>query len=329
MESIKLTIKENLSVEIYNFDKETSIESNLIECVEHYYKNTQIKIRFIERPEKFSDTFVGDTHIKMINLLDPDIPDKIKLEYQNNFFEAQICVPFRARGKHAFRKEQLSRFIKHIQNYMKTIHPSIRYRIVIIEQDNNEPFNRGFLLNIGFVECEKRTNCYIKYYIHHNCDLFPVGLFFETSLRGSDPHPNDEPVFLDYSYPGPGVRDHFGYTCGLGGICIINRNAFKLINGFPNNCLCWSTEDEIIKQRCERFNIKINRDKNYNKGTKEENHVRDSSFQKLNQINTRDDNINSKRNGISSMLYKCKIKEDFEFKMENVNVIHYLVDFRI
>lgn len=324
MDNIKLTIKEDLSVEVYNFDKETSTESNLIECIERYYKADQVKIRFIERPEKFSESFIGDTHNKLINLLDPDIPDHVKIEYQNDFFEAQICIPFRARGKHAFRNEQLSRFVKHIKIYMETIHPSIRYRVVIIEQDNDQPFNRGYLLNIGFVECEKRTSCYIKYYIHHNCDLFPVGLS----------RPNDErilPIFLDYSYPGPGVRDHFGYTGGLGGICIINRNAFKLINGFPNNCLCWSTEDEIIKQRCERFNIKINRDKNYNKGTKEENHVRDSSFQKLNQINTRDDNINSKRNGILSMLYKCKIKEDSEFKMEsdNVNLVHYLVDFRI
>jgi len=312
MDNIKLTIKEDLSVEIYNFDKEMSTESNLIECIERYYKNNQVKIRFIERPEKFSESFKFDTHTKLINLLDPDISDHVKIEYQNDFFEAQICVPFRARGKHTFRREQLSRFVKHIQNYMETIHPNIRYRIVIIEQDNDQPFNRGFLLNIGFVECEKRTSCYIKYYIHHNCDLFPdVG----------------EQYFLDYSYPGSGVRDHFGYIGGLGGISIINRNAFKLINGFPNNCLCWSTEDEIIKQRCERFNIKINRDKNYNKGIKEENHVRDSSFQKLNQINTSDDNINSIRNGITSMLYKCKINNESEFKSSDV--IHYLVDFCI
>lgn len=313
MDNIKLTIKEDLSVEVYNFDKETSTESNLIECIERYYKNNEVKIRFIERPEKFNDTFVGDTHTKLINLLDPDIPNHFKIEYQNDFFEAQICVPFRARGKHTFRKEQLSRFIKHIQNYMEIIHPNIRYRIVIIEQDNNEPFNRGFLLNIGFVECEKRTICYIKYYIHHNCDLFP-----EIKSK----------KILNYSYPGSDVRDLFGFYGGLGGICIMNRNAFKLVNGFPNNCLCWSTEDEIIKQRCERNNIKILRPI-YNEYVLEENHVRDSSFQKLNQINTRDDNINSKINGITSMLYKCKIKEDSEFKLENVNVIHYLVDFRV
>ena len=136
---------------------------------------------------------------------------------------------------------------------------------------------------------------------------------------------------LDYSYPGPDIKDHFGFEEGLGGICVLNRNSFKLINGFPNNCLGWSTEDEIIKQRCDRFNIKINRDENYNKRIKEENHERDSSFQKLNQINTSDDNINWKRNGLSSLLYKCEIKQDSEFNIENnnVNLVHYLVDFII
>jgi hypothetical protein len=315
MESIKLTIKEDLSVEVYNFDKEMSTESNLIECIEHYYKADQVKIRFIERPEKFSDTFVGDTHTKLINLLDSDIPERAKLEYQNDFFEAQICVPFRARGKHAFRKEQLSRFVKHIKSYMETIHPSIRYRVVIIEQDNDQPFNRGFLLNIGFVECEKRTSCYIKYYIHHNCDLFP-----EIKSK----------KILDYSYPGPGVRDIFGYVTGLGGISIINRNAFKLVNGFPNNMLTWGNEDTLIADRCKNNNIKISRPI-YNEGVIEENHSRDDIHHKLNLLNGREDNENWKRNGLSSLLYKCKIKEDSEFKMENdnINLVHYLVDFRI
>ena len=313
MDNIKLTIRNDLSVEIYDFDKEITTESNLIECIEHYYKNEQIKIRFIVRPEKYCNSFIGDTHIKMINLLDPDIPDHAKITYQNDFFEAQICIPFRARGKHIFRKEQLSRFIKHISYYMERIHPDIRYRLIIIEQNNDQPFNRGFLLNIGFVECEKHTSGYIKYYIHHNCDLFP-----EIKSKKN----------LDYSYPGPSVRDIFGYIGGLGGISIINRNAFKLINGFPNNCLQWGVDDSVIKQRCERNNIKILRPI-YNECIIEENHERDSSFHKLNTINNEDDHLNWKRNGITSMLYKCKSKEYSTFQLDNINVIHYLVDFQI
>lgn len=306
MENIKLTIKEDLSVEIYNFDKEITIESNLIECIEKYYKSDEVKIREIHYPD-----LISETAKKMCSLLDPNIPNRSKIEYQNNFFEAQICVPFRARGKHLFRKEQLQRFIEHMNNYMKTVHPSIRYRLIIIEQNNDRPFNRGFLLNVGFKECEKRPDGYIKYYIHHNCDLFP-----EIKSK----------KILDYSYPGSGVRDLYGFNGGLGGISVVNRNAFKLVNGFPNNCIGWSTEDEIIKQRCERNHIKILRPI-YNECVIEENHERDSSFQKLNQINTSDDNIKWMKNGISTLFYTYKIKT--EFKIENVNLVHYLVDFHI
>lgn len=305
MENLKLTIKEDLSVEIYNFDKEITIYSNLIECIEKYYKCDEIKIREINYPD-----LISETAKKMCSLLDPDIPDRSKMEYQNNFFEAQICVPFRARGKHLFRKEQLQRFIEHINNYMFLVHPSIRYSLIIIEQNNDRPFNRGFLLNVGFKECEKRPNGYIKYYIHHNCDLF-------SEIKSKK--------ILDYSYPGSSIRDLFGFYGGLGGICIVNRNAFKLVNGFPNNCIMWSTEDEIIKQRCEKNNIKILRPI-YNEYVLEENHERDSSFQKLNQINTSDDNIKWMKNGLSTLFYTCEINNESKFKN---NVVHYLVDFHI
>lgn len=307
-EELKLTIKSDLSVEIYSFTNKTTTNSNLTKCIEQYYKVDQIKINCVVRPDRFK-LFTEDTNIKMTNLLDPDIDNVLDYE----FFEAQICVPFRARGKDEFRRKQLFRFIGHMKNYMKTLHSNIKYRLVIIEQNNDRPFNRGFLLNIGFKECEKHVNSYIKYYIHHNCDLFPEIISKQT---------------LDYSYPGLGVRDIFGYSNGLGGISIINRNSFNNINGFPNNCIGWSTEDEIIKQRCQRNNIQISRPI-YNQYVYEENHSRDSSFQHLNKLNTSDDNVNWHKNGLTSTIYDCIINTQSEFKVDDTNILHYLVDFNI
>ena len=99
---------------------------------------------------------------------------------------------------------------------------------------------------------------------------------------------------------------------------------FKLINGFPNNCIKWGHEDVIIKQRCERNNIIINR-KFHNKGIIEEKHVRDSSFHKLNILNTENDNVNWEKNGLNTCKYSIKINLDSEFN--NENIIHYLIDF--
>lgn len=307
MENLKLTIKQNFSVEIYNFDKKITTYSNLIECIECYYKNNEIKIQEIV----YGDDIISETAKKLFSLLDPNIPDRYKIEYDNFFFEAQICVPFRARGKNIFRKEQLERFVKHISFYMKTIHPTIRYRIIIVEQNNDRPFNRGFLLNIAFKECEKRPNGYIKYYIHHNCDLFP-----EIKSK----------KILDYSYPGQSIRDIFGFFNGLGGICIINRNTFKLINGFPNNMITWGNEDSLIADRCKNNKIKISRPI-YNECVIEENHLRDDIHHNLNILNGQDDNINWAKNGLNTLFYKCKINETTEFK--NDNLIHYLADFHI
>ena len=211
------------------------------------------------------------------------------------------------------------RFIEHMEKYMLVIHPSVKYKIVIIEQDNEHPFNRGLLLNAGFLERERDISHYIKYYIHHNCDLFP-----DIDFRY-----NKDKV-LDYTYtPINEVRDIFGYSGGIGGIAIFNRHTFSLIKGFPNDYYVWGHEDCTLYKRCEYHNIDIKR-KIYNKGILEETHIRDSSFNSINQRKGQYDNPES--NGIDTCKYRYKINTESEYMIDNEgfkrdNIVHYLIDF--
>lgn len=308
MDDIKITINglSVINVCIYNFNTNKEWKSNLIECIEKYYKNEKVKIRQIV----IENYILNEIEKKILYLIKQETTEIIGLDSNYKLddsdihipFEAQILIPYRARGVHKFREIQLNLFIEHIQKYMGNIHPSIKYKLVILEQNNDHPFNRGMLLNAGYLECEKSINQYIKYYIHHNCDLFP------EIMNG-----------LDYSYTCANeVRDLYGYHNGLGGICIINRNSFKKINGFPNNMWCWGNEDVVIKNRCEQNNIIIKRP-SYNEFVKEETHERDSSFNRINQEKGRHDT--PLLNGLTSCEYTCKIK------VNNNNTIHYLIDF--
>jgi hypothetical protein len=332
MEDIKLIVKENcefnsIEIEIYDFNwsKQFKNENDRInkiipffEAIEYYYKKPNLKIR-----EIVIKTQLRNIHYHLLSLLK-----------ESNFnldqclpFEAQILIPYRANDVNAFRKDQMTRFLTH----MFKIHPKVNYKLIILEQNNNLLFNRGLLLNIGFLECEKTVSHYIKYYIHHNVDLFPQIEFG-----------------LDYSYTPIGqVKDLFGYKGGLGGICIFNRHDFKNVNGFPNNCIVWGSEDVILKQRCERNNIEIIRTKFYNKRITEETHSRDSSFNEINMKKNKNDNINWIKNGLSTLQsfdssrqgtlqsfdslrqdtckYSRKINVDSKFNSENI--IHYLLDF--
>lgn len=215
---------------------------------------------------------------------------------------AQILVPYRA------REEQLKRFINHMTKYMAQVHSNINYKIIIIEQDNEYPFNRGILLNIGFLEREKEDNN--NYYIHHNCDLFPE-IDFTPKLDYSSTSENK-------------LRDIYGYGGGIGGIAIFNKKTFLKVNGFPNDYFNWGAEDTALFNRCVKNGIEILRQV-YNKGINEENHTRDSSLHSINQEKCNRDNPES--NGLTTCKYTCKINTDSQFGKDENNVIHYLIDF--
>jgi hypothetical protein len=308
MNDIKIIISgvSVINVQISNFNTNKIIESNLIDCVERYYKNNKIKIRQIVNNE-YNLNVIEKRLLLLIKQENTELVgvnfDEFCYDKNEDFpFEAQILIPYRARGNNKFRELQLSNFLKHMKKYMKTIHENVNYKLIILEQDNDHPFNRGLLLNAGYIECENGINQYIKYYIHHNCDLFP------EIVKG-----------LDYGYtPQHEIRDIFGYHGGLGGICIFNRHSYKKANGFPNDYFSWGHEDVIIKTRCEKKNITIKRP-NYNDYIAEEGHIRDSSFNSINQEKGRNDKAD---NGLTTCKYIAKIKNT-----DSSNVIHYLIDF--
>lgn len=308
MDDIRITINDDLSVTTYEFNRESSNTLTLMETIEKYFKNTRIKIReLVVNKENLTNS-----EIKLISLLRQDNThvNGIILDESNkdDLFEAQILIPYRARNINMFRKSQLHKFLKHMNEYFSKVHPNLKYKLIIIEQNNNHMFNRGILLNIGFLEREKQVDYRIKYYIHHNCDLFP-------SIE-------QNPV-LDYSFTSINeVRDIFGYSGGIGGIAIFNRLTFLEINGFPNDYFNWGAEDCTLHKRCEKNSIDIKRPL-YNVGVHEESHSRDSSY---NDINSRKgERDNPEINGLQTCKYTSQINTETEFMYDNV--IHYLVDF--
>jgi hypothetical protein len=79
-------------------------------------------------------------------------------------FRVAVIVPFRDRAKH-------------LPILLKNLHPflmkqQIDYGIFIVEQNNNGPFNRAKLMNVGFAEALKlyEWDCFI----FHDVDLLPM-----------------------------------------------------------------------------------------------------------------------------------------------------------
>lgn len=74
-----------------------------------------------------------------------------------------IIVPFRNRSEH------LLLFLLNIHPFLKR--QQRHYQIFVVEQNGTDPFNRGYLMNVGFKEALKRDR--FDCFIFHDVDMVP------------------------------------------------------------------------------------------------------------------------------------------------------------
>jgi hypothetical protein len=148
-----------------------------------------------------------------------------------------IIVPYRD------REAQKDIFIPHMKAFLEK--KNIPYKIIICEQSDDErPFNRGAIRNIGFLEArrilENITDDFT--YCFHDVDTIPVKdeCIYELADRNTIYHPY-------------GV-----HTC-LGGIIFLTGDAIMASNGYPNNYWGWGLEDVCIMARLQVCGLKIDR----------------------------------------------------------------------
>ena len=141
-----------------------------------------------------------------------------------------ILVPYRNRDR------DLKYFLENSYPLLKKNMDNLK--IVVIEQVDGKPFNRGKTLNIGFNES------YSDYYFTHVVDTNPM----EETIKS---------IYIK------GVEeDHIMgiYTscCDtLGGIIKLRKSSFEKINGFPNNFWGWGCEDKDLQNRVEFRKLKV------------------------------------------------------------------------
>ena len=156
--------------------------------------------------------------------------------FKIEFFSKKKCkiniiVPIRDREK------ELSVFIKNIDRIFKM--KNIEYKLYLIEQTHeNKLFNRGKLLNIGFLEANK--NNFSNYYLMSDVDIYPKTKdIFNIECKKE-------------------YRHLYGNTKTAGGVFTIDSNLFKKINGFSNNYWGWGSEDNDLSDRLKLSKIPIN-----------------------------------------------------------------------
>ena len=141
-----------------------------------------------------------------------------------------IIVPYRKRPGH------LRKFRESIESYLK----DQDYELIVVEQNDDLPFNRGKLLNIGFQQAI-RNQC--DYVVFHDIDMLPIDVDYSYS---------DVPIHLATNFTNS-KREIF--KTYFGGITMFPIDLFKKVNGYSNEYWGWGFEDDDLLMRLTEQHI--------------------------------------------------------------------------
>lgn len=147
-----------------------------------------------------------------------------------------IIVPYRNRKLH------LKEFVPYMES--TPVLDGIDFEIIIVEQRDQKPFNRGKLLNIGVSFSRPEST----YYCFHDVDMLPTRCDYSPCLVPT--HLASQVQQFDWKMP---------YENYFGGVTLFDRESFLNINGFSNEYWGWGAEDDDLRFRCETFGIGIER----------------------------------------------------------------------
>lgn len=222
--------------DLYNSDEyltdiEGSSENSSITNKEKYQENWQISAEHFKKKWKHFTSDIKDAGIKNLLLS--------LITLQNNYSRKKlinankklsIIIPYRN------REPALSQLIPKLTEYVSK--QVDNFEIIVIEQNNQKPFNKGLLNNIGFLQSSGDYVCF------HDVDLIP-----EIS---------------DYSYPLK--PSHISSHCSqfnyinipdkiMGGVILFTKKQYKQVNGYSNEFTGWGKEDDDLYARCVKENL--------------------------------------------------------------------------
>ena len=153
-----------------------------------------------------------------------------------------IIVPYRNRSEH------LQVFLRYMHQYLVKQN-AINYQIFVIEQNDQSPFNRATLLNIGFFE-SIQLNPDLNCFIFHDVDILPLDV---RQLYTCSETPRHLCSYLDK------FRFVLIYPNLFGGVVAIQKDQFIKVNGYSNMYKGWGGEDDDFYQRIKHHFGRIER----------------------------------------------------------------------
>lgn len=155
-----------------------------------------------------------------------------------------ILVPFRDRF------DELLQFAPHMTAFLNR--QDIPHHIFILNQVDRYRFNRASLINVGFLYAKTDYD----YIAMHDVDLLPLN----DHLRYDYPHNGP------YHIAAPELHPKYDYKTFVGGILLVKREHYELLNGMSNQYWGWGLEDDEFYVRIKDANLPLKRPINITTG---------------------------------------------------------------
>lgn len=221
-----------LNSEDYLTDIEGSSENSSITNKEQYKENWDSSAQhFIKKWRRFTNEIpdIGENGLQSALMHLQTNYSRKKLI--NKGHKLSVIIPYRK------REEALKTIIPALEAYLPAQVED--YEIIIVEQGNDKPFNKGLMNNIGALKASG------DYFCFHDVDLIPE--------------------YSDYSYPKR--PSHISSHCSqfnyinipdkiMGGVILFTKEQYTKVNGYSNEFNGWGKEDDDLYARCEKENLK-------------------------------------------------------------------------
>ena len=233
-----------------------------------------------------------------------------------------IFIPFRNRNEH------LKILLDKLKKYDNiSIH--------ILEQSNNDLFNRGKLFNIGAKEYLNKYD----YFIFHDVDLIPLdenyNEIFEVPTHLSCFCEQFNYKLLDIDENEDQLTNYLNSKM-FGGVIGISKNDFEKINGYSNLYEGWGCEDNDLFNRIEQIIKKYTR-RPYIYNSLEHESSYDSElnpnlYNNLKYLDSTikyiDDGLNQLKKINNNIEYTSYLEYTFDTKNINENIYHHNINFK-
>ncbi|ENN73307.1 beta-1,4-galactosyltransferase 7 [Dendroctonus ponderosae] len=150
-----------------------------------------------------------------------------------------LLVPFRN------RLEELMVFAPYIHDFLKE--QGVNHQIFVLNQVDSYRFNRASLINVGYLYTKNEYD----YIAMHDVDLLPLNKALMYSYP-SQPH----------HLAAPHLHPRYHYAKFIGGILLINREQFALVDGLSNRYWGWGLEDDEFYVRLRDAQLNVTRPEN-------------------------------------------------------------------